>query len=115
MSETDEKCPKMTSSDVLFRPQAKDIQFTVTEERNRKQTSQSLYYSSVTKAVLSPSNMPPCLPSRSYLRLQDVQWHIKARGRKTLRQPVVKTAAVGRQSSAARIPGISVPEQTQLL
>lgn len=56
--------------------------------------------------------MPPCLPSRSYLRLQDVQRHIKARGRKTLRQPVVKTTAVGRQSSAARIPGISVPEQT---
>ena len=46
--------------------------------------------------------MPPCRPSRSYLCLQDVQRHIKARHRKTLRQPVIKKKRCG---SAARIPG----------
>lgn len=86
MSETGEKCPKTTSSDVSSLPQAKIFSF--------------LRVSSA--GVELKSNMPPCRPSRSYLCLQDVQRHIKARHRKTLRQPVVKKKRCG---SAARIPG----------
>ena len=85
MSETGEKCPKTTSSDVSSLPQAKIFSF--------------LRVSSA--GVELKSNMPPCRPSRSYLCLQDVQRHIKARRRKTLRQPVVKKKRCG---SAARIP-----------
>lgn len=57
---------------------------------------------------LGPSNIPPCLPSCSYLCLQGVQRHIKAHSRKDLRQAIVKWNVVG---FATRIPIIAVPEQ----